>query len=141
MRAALLCVGILVGCGPAAKECTTTFSGNFTDSSTGTCPTLDTVLRFSLPAPTINSAATGFIEVSSPTLTSQSTPGDWSAVTTREPGCVYAAGRGAVPSGTFELKLTSTRPPHGTLEIVQYVHALTMTDCGRGDTETIRLEF
>lgn len=139
----------LFGCGPKAAVCTATFSGNFADASTGSCPSLEPLgagflFRFEAQAPAVNSTLRGSIELAGPvpsTSSSQAAILDWSAVLTREPGCVTAAGKGAVPAGTFQLRLDVTEPPHGTLELTAYVHALPMADCGRGDVETLRLEF
>ena len=130
-------MAVLAGCGPAPTVCTAVFSGNFSDSSSGACPTLDgTTLRFRAEAPSVNSALAGMIADVDRLGT-----GDWSAVLTREPGCVYTAGRDATPRGTYVLTLTSTAPLHGTLVLEQVVHALPMADCGRGDLETVRLAF
>ena len=141
---ALIAVLWLSACGPASSVCSATFSGNFADSSTGSCPRLDgTVLRFIAAAPTVSSTLTGSIDLGPglrpSTLTSLTTPNDWSALLTREPGCVYTAGKGAVPPGTFFLTLDAEL--HGTLELNQTVHALPMADCGRGDLQTVRFEF
>ena len=137
---------VLSGCGPRPTVCTAAFSGNFADSSSGNCPVLEpvdggTVLRFRADAPSVNSSLSGSIALGGTTpstLSSQTATGDWSAVLTREPGCLYLLGRDAVPAGTFSLTLD---PPHGTLELHAYVHALPMADCGRGDVETIRFDF
>ena len=147
---ALAAVMVLGGCGPKPAACTATFSGNFSDSSSGSCPTFEPadggwVFRFHADARAVNSALNGSIAFGPGPVpsssSSQTAPSDWSALLTREPGCVYAAGRGAVPSGTFVLTLESGVPPHGTLELRQYVHSLPMADCGPGDVETIRFEF
>ena len=145
MKLYALAVLVLCGCGPKPSVCTATFSGNFADFSTGGCPTREgTLLRVHADAPAVNSTLSAAIELgaTASSLTSLTTTGDWSAVLTREPGCVYSAGRGAVPAGTFTLELLhSVEPLHGTLELRQFVHALPMADCGRGDLETVRFEF
>lgn len=145
MRCAALFFAVVLGaCGPAPTVCTAAFSGNFFDASSGACPTLDgTTFRFRADAPAVNSALVAMIALGDvpASATSQTATGDWSAVLTREPGCVYTAGRGATPPGTYVLTLSSTVPLHGSLVLEQVVHALPMADCGRGDLETVRLQF
>ena len=157
----LTSAALLAGCGasPARKACTAEFTGNFADGSTGepTCASLEQAdagargwsLRFRAEAPTANTTLTGAIGLGAAphagTLTSQSSDEEWSARATREPGCIYSAGTRAVPRGSFILVLDPVDSVsglvHGRLELHQIVHALQLTDCGAGDTETVQLEF
>ncbi len=138
----------LAACGPAPSTgpvCTATFAGNFSDFSRGACPIAAQAFEFTADAPSAGARLTGKIELGAglvpSTFTSHSTTGAWSALMTREPGCVYSAGRDVVPAGSFRLVLTAISPAHGTLELTQYVHALPGANCGPGDVQTVRLEF
>lgn len=131
-----------------ARQCAATFSGNFAETSTGDgdCASLDAdgVLTFSIMSSTL--AAPLAIEISigphigagaySPALVD-----DWSALVTSsiDSGCVYSAGRDAVPNGSFALDLDASL--HGTLHIDQYLHALVLDDCGSVSTETVEVAF
>lgn len=147
MRPVLAVALALAACGPplAAPKCTAVFTGNVSDASEGACPTVQQDFAFTAEAPSAQARLTGKIALGAglvpSTFTSQGFGGEWSALMTREPGCVYAAGRDVVPTGSFRLVLTSISPAHGTLALTQYVHALPGADCGRGDVQTVRLEF
>lgn len=146
-RAALLL--LLAGCGgltvPQPKVCAASFRGNFADASQGRCPTLDQTFAFEAAAPSVSALLKGSIDLGPGlvpgSFSSQSAPGDWNAVLTREPGCVVSAGRDVVPSGSFLLVLDSLAPAHGRLELLSYVHALGGADCGLGDAEHVTLDF
>lgn len=147
MRYAVLAIA-LAACGPSAStepKCTATFAGNFADYSEGACPSAKQDFEFTADAPSVSARLTGKIALGPglvpTTFTSQSATGAWSALMTREPGCVYSAGRDVVPQGNFRLVLSSIAPAHGTLELTQYVHALPGADCGRGDVQTVTLAF
>lgn len=150
MRRALL-VLLVSACGGGSPECTAIFSGNFSDfvSAKAACPQFsESTLRFELTAVAAQSRLAVALDLgpnpTPGTFTSQSTVGDWSATSTREPGCVYAGGAKAVPAGRYTLVLDSIDAktgPHGSLMLLQAVHALDGIDCGRGDQERVQLEF
>ena len=69
----------------------------------------------------------------------------WSAISTDSAGCVYDAGDRVVPPGSFTLTLTSVDTDagvaHGTVEVLQSVHAPSMKDCGNDNYEQIDVNF
>ncbi len=140
-----------VVCGGA---CPVAFSGNFAEStlsgaSCATVTTPDTTLAFSIDSSAIGSPLAVSIDLGSAPgagAYSSETIASWTAVAAKsigDGGCVFSAGTGITPTGSFTLSLTAidAQAAHGTLEIVQYVHALQGTDCGVADTETIDVVF
>jgi hypothetical protein len=152
---ALWLAALLGGCGsPPAAQCTASFSGNFTElvSSTQACPKLQkagasTVLTFDVTAPIAVTRLAVVLDLGANPAPGryapQDTTGTWWAASTRDPGCVYSAGATAVPSGAFVLVLDSVdaKAPHGTLSLLQGVHALDTFGCGDGDVERVELDF
>jgi hypothetical protein len=60
--------------------------------------------------------------------------------------CVYIAGAGWVPSGSFALHLdsittTGNTSAHGMLSLVTYAHAPTAGNCGPSETENVAIGF
>ena len=155
MRPAFAALLVLAGCGGGASECTAIFSGNFADFVSGkaVCPKLQrlkssSVLTFDVTAAAAKSRLSVVVDLGpSPapgTFSSQAAGGTWWATSTREPGCVYAAGAQAVPAGQFTLTLDSLDAKsglHGALWVLQGVHALDGFDCGAGDEERAQVEF
>ena len=141
----------LVGCGTPTVECSAIFSGNFSDFSSGkpVCPKLqragpDWKLTFEVTAAVALTRLGAGIDLGpnpTPGTVSSQGAGEWSATSTREPGCVYAAGTRAVPAGRFTLVLDSVDAPHGSLTLIQGVHALDGVDCGPGDQQRVDVEF
>ncbi len=129
--------------------CTATFSGNFSETSTGDadCPTLSgTKLQLSLPSQTLMTHLAivldlGVVDTGS---YSEQTIALWNAAATQTVGpgaCYYIAGSESSPHGSFQLALTSIAPLHGHLTILQYVLARAFTDCGGGNTENVDVTF
>jgi hypothetical protein len=160
--AAAACAGCSGGGGGGDAGCTAAFSGNFAERSTdpGNCPTLepgagategDTELRFSVGSAALHQTVGISIDLGAapaPGGYAPTTVREWTALSLRgvENGtCVYRAGSDAVPPGTFALTLDAVDldagTVHGSLELIQYVLAVSTADCGRGDTETIDLTF
>jgi hypothetical protein len=155
---------VLGGCGDnrvapdamAEITCTAAFTDNFTESSTraANCPSLDTAdghatLRFSIPSQTIGAAfaiAVDLGEAATPGVyTAQNLATPWTATALHEfemTSCLYNAGAGAVPQGTFRLVLDATAPgPHGSLDLVLYVLARPYTYCGETNVERLAVTF
>ncbi len=155
MRRAALLLWAVAGCGGGRPECSALFGGNFADfvSGAAVCPqTVRTAssweLRFDLTATAAAARLRARFELG-PTpapgvVTSTAVPGRWGATSTREPGCVYAAGPEAVPSGSFSLVLDAIDLQgiaHGSLKLVQAAHTLDGFDCGAGDVERVEFDF
>ncbi len=147
------------GIDAAAARCTATFSGNFSETSSGgsDCPMVatdpasgDVTLAFDVPSTTLAAplaiafdlGATPAPGVYSPEIVS-----DWTALVTSsvDSSCVYSAGSDAVPNGSFTLTLVSidagARTAHGSLMLDEYLHAFVLTDCGPVPTEDVELVF
>jgi hypothetical protein len=85
------------------------------------------------------------------TFSSTTSSFDWSATALldADASCSYAAGLTAVPAGSYSLVLdavdaaedASSGAPHGTLDLVLFVHAPPATACGQHDTENVRVTF
>jgi len=156
-RAPLLVLLAACGGSTGPQPCSATFSGNFTDATQTltNCPRISHdsagtgwLFHFKLASPAAQTTDEGTIELgptAAPTSLSEGTGSSWSSAATREPGCVYSAGDEAVPTGSFNLTLTtvdtSKGEATGRLELRQFVHAQPMTDCGAGDEEVLTLEF
>lgn len=71
----------------------------------------------------------------------------WSALAIVPAGCTFSAGDAAVPQGSFQLALTQvelgqeTGQVHGTLRVIESVHAAPGTVCGSSNQETVDLRF
>jgi hypothetical protein len=135
-------------CGDAAvcgNACEASFSGNFAELSysAASCPTLGSDLAFSIPSTTIGSDLAVSIAIGGPGTYSSETVATWTAVAARsigDGGCVYSAGSDIVPTGSFTLDLANATP-HGTLDLVLYVHALQASDCGTASNEAVEVVF
>ena len=146
----------------ARPPCSAAFTGNFTETSSsgGDCPTVtagsgsavgDTALGFVVLSTTLGSPFTIAIDLGpmpSAGAYSSETVTSWSAHAALNIGgvdCLYSAGDGSVPPGSFALSLTAidlgAATAHGTLDVVQYVLTPPFTNCGTGTTETIALSF
>ena len=139
----------------AAATCSATFSGSFTEASSGDgdCATLsasgaDVVLGFAIPSTTIAAPLALAFDLGpapSPGRYAPEIVQTWSAIATSsvDSACVYSAGQGAVPSGTFTLTLDAidASAAHGSLEVDTFLHAFVMTTCGAVPTETVVIEF
>jgi hypothetical protein len=150
-----LALGALVLAAGCGRPCAVALEGNLSARFSGpaACPGLEQAdgawtlaLGFDRPGELALEVALGLGE--SPTAGgsgSATATAPWSAVLRREPGCVASAGSDAVPAGAFHLELIEvslgSRRAHGTLEVLQAVHALPGADCGAGDDQRLRLEF
>jgi hypothetical protein len=70
----------------------------------------------------------------------------WNITMKNAAGCDFSAGTEVVPTGSFTLDLSSlptsdAGAPKGKLDATLYLHALSMMDCGPGDTEQISITF
>ncbi len=153
MRIALLL--LLVGCSSSSDTCTTTLTGNLTESAkTTNCASLssmqdDVTLAIALTLPDGASFAISIDLGVMPTAGTflPQTTGAWSVLgsrTTADGGeCSYAAGSTAVPLGSFDLELSelTATEAHGTLTLAAFVQAQPSTDCGSGDNEMIDVAF
>jgi hypothetical protein len=129
-------------CGNA---CEASFTGNFAETSysDANCPTLGSDLAFAIPSTTIGSDLAVTIAVDGPGTYSSETVATWTAVAARsigDGGCVYSAGSDIVPTGSFTLEVVDSSP-HGTLDLVLYVHALQASDCGAASNEAVEVVF
>ena len=152
MKAAA-CLLVLAACGDntppppdARADCTATFTGNFSDTSTmpGCAMLAGTTLTFAIPTQALDAplAITIQLPSTSPGPTSSELVADWKARGAHHIGngfCIYQAGATSVPSGYFTLTLDDDT--HGTLELTAYVLEFPGTDCGAGDTESLRVAF
>jgi hypothetical protein len=135
-------------CGDAAvcgSACEASFTGNFAETSysAANCPTLGSDLAFAIPSTTIGSDLAVSIAIGGPGTYSSETVATWTAIAARsigDGGCVYSAGSDIVPTGSFTLDLASASP-HGTLDLVLYVHALQASDCGTASNEAVEVVF
>lgn len=80
------------------------------------------------------------------TLTSTDTLHEWAASITGDDdgGCVLAAGRSTVPSGSFTLSALTVPDaglPRGVLDVVLTVQAASAIDCGPTDSEYLHVTF
>lgn len=142
-----------------APGCDAAFAGNFRDASrtVDNCPRLapgaTVALGFTIPSAMLAAPLVVAIELGSAPVTgaySSQTIHRWSAVATRvapaaEPNCLITAGSDATPTGSFALRLdaidVAAGRAHGSLSIVQYVHAPMFTSCGAVVNETVELTF
>jgi hypothetical protein len=149
---------VLAGCSSSSAAptmCTLHFSGNIVDDAVAPpCVTLkgqgdgtwslavDTssqaVARLTASIDLGSTPATGVL--SSDTLATWQVDGLSSTS-----NCVFSAGGASVPTGSFSLALstvdTAQGVVHGTLDLVTYLHAPPLTDCGHGDIENIAIDF
>ena len=144
---------------PATGPCTAYFSGDVTDTATvPQCAALSIgdagswALDIGVSSPRVPEVQ---IEIDFPALpapgnVSSDTVGSWSVVQSLgADACSLGAGSAAVPTGSFTLALQSivtdegaaTATAHGTLDLVLYVHAPAMTDCGPHDVENVEVRF
>lgn len=163
MRGVLFIVALTIACtthdaGGDAGTCTVYFAGDVVDTSTSTgCASLafaDGAWTLSAHAssasiPSFDVTITIGASVAPGGISSDVVAG-WSATATSngDAGCGYTAGNADVPTGSFTLDLTSvdiaeasTSVAHGTLDVVLYVHAPPLTDCGQRDVENVELRF
>jgi hypothetical protein len=159
-----LAVALLAACGDnahgvdAGVTCAATFAGNFADttSSQQTCAQLtkasgsdDVLLGFAIDSGVLGAQATISIDLGIAPATgaySSETLATWHAVEARsieDGACVYSAGSVVVPTGSFQLQLgdLDAAGAHGSLSVVQYVHAVDSANCGPFDTEMIDVAF
>jgi hypothetical protein len=135
-------------CGDAStcgSACEASFTGNFAETSysDANCPSAGSALTFAIPSATIGNALAVSITVGGPGTYSSETVADWTAVAARsigDGGCVYSAGSDIVPTGSFTLDLVDSSP-HGTLDLVLFVHALEASDCGPASNEAVEVVF
>ncbi|HEX4455847.1 MAG TPA: hypothetical protein VH143_33535 [Kofleriaceae bacterium] len=131
-------------CGTA---CEASFAGNFAETSyrDANCPSAGSALTFAIPSATIGGDLAVSIAVGGPGTYSSETVAAWTAVAARsigDGGCVYSAGSDIVPTGSFTLDLQAGgSAPHGTLDLVLFVHALQASDCGPASNEAIEVVF
>jgi hypothetical protein len=136
---------------PSAIACSATFTGNYSEQSSGPsdCATLsgDGSLVLHIPVATLSATLDVSIALgASPTpgrMTSE-TVSAWSASV--QARCTYGAGSSVVPPGNFELTLDALDPAassaHGTLAITQYLLQFPgIPYCGPYDTELVTLTF
>ena len=154
---AALCVAAAAcGAAPAAPDaatCALALGGNFdeTASSPAFCPTVAAgELDFTLPSSVLGSPIDAAIDLGAAPASgtySSETVARWRLIAARSVGvdgaCVYSAGDEVTPHGSFTLALTAIdqMTAHGTLDAILWVHAVTGTDCGGGDTETVHVSF
>jgi len=144
MRALIVAV-LLSACGSSADRCTAVLSGNLTETVTSDdCASLDDgTLAIDVTGGASFTISIDLGDAVTGTYASATTT-SWSVLgnrTTDDGGlCVYAAGSTAVPTGSFTLDLTSLAP-HGSVQLVTFVQAQPMTDCGAGDNEMIGVAF
>jgi hypothetical protein len=129
-------------CGSA---CEASFTGNFVETSysAANCPSAGSALTFAIPSTTIGGDLAVSIAVGGPGTYSSETVADWTAVAARsigDGGCVYSAGSDIVPTGSFTLELSDSSP-HGTLDLVLFVHALQASNCGPASNEAVEVVF
>ncbi len=137
-------------------SCAVSFTGNFDESqlSTATCPVVtvdgasgDALLGFAIISTKLRAELDISIDLGStpgPGVYSPETVGAWSAAVAAnaaDSDCEYSAGSMAVPTGTFTLTLDTIAPPHGVIDILQFVQAAAGTPCGIGETETVEVDF
>ena len=160
----LLLVLGLAACGDnlhgvdAGATCTATFAGGFVDttSSGAACAQVgkasgsdDVLLGFAIDSRVLGAQATISIDLGVAPATgsySSETLATWHAVEARsinDGACVYSAGSVVTPIGSFQLALAAVDgdSAHGSLSIVQYVHAVDGANCGPSDTETVDVAF
>ena len=137
---------------PDATTCVATFGDNFADttSSPAACATVTGgTLTFAIDSQALGSTLAIAIELgAAPAIGTYSseTIATWSTAAARsidDGGCVYTAGDQVIPHGSFTLSLAAidAGTAHGTLEVIQAVHALQGTDCGASDRETVDVVF
>ena len=164
MRAVVAALAALAACGDnlpgvdAAVTCTATFAGGFADttSSGGACAQLakasgsdDMLLGFAIDSNVLGAQVAISIDLGVAPATgaySSETLATWHAVEAKsilDGACVYSAGSVVTPNGSFQLALAAldAGTAHGSLSIVQYVHAVDGANCGPSDTETIDVAF
>jgi hypothetical protein len=158
LAAACAACGDDAGAVDAGAGCAANFTGAYADyaSSPATCAMLSTdsasgdqLLEFSIDSHTLGAEVMIEIDLGAAPATgpyTSETLGTWHAVeadSRADGGCVYSAGSEVVPNGNFALTLTAldTATAHGTLDVLQYVHALEGTDCGANDNESIHVAF
>jgi hypothetical protein len=143
------------GGGGAAIPCAARFVGNYDDLQDyhAQCASLvhggkSWTLDVDVDSPKLGGQTQIRIDLgASPTAGSFSseTLASWSAVAAESNSCAFEAGSQVVPTGSFSLTLTKIDTAagvvHGTLEILQTVHAPPMTDCGKDDHEQIDVQF
>lgn len=110
-----------------------------------------TTLSLSIPVMTLATKLTVSIDLGAspaPGTYSSETVALWNALASQRLGegaCVYSAGAGAVPPGSFRLALAAidltAATAHGTLSLTQHVLALPGTACGPSNTELVTLTF
>lgn len=144
------------GFAEADRPCGAVFSENFAETWTGLpgCAGLEqsdghTMLRLAVPSQTIAAQLEIAIDLGAApapgTYTSQNLTTPWSADALHEfemTSCLYHAGAGSVPPGTFHLELDAVEPrAHGTLELMLYVLGRPYTYCGETNIERVAVSF
>jgi hypothetical protein len=143
------------GGGAPAVPCAARFVGDYADLQMygSECASLesegkDFTLAISVSSPKIDTQTVIKIDLGDQPETgpsSSATLPRWSAISADSAGCVYEAGNQVVPPGSFTLTLTALDPSsgvvHGTLEVLQSVHAPPMKDCGKTNYEQIDVQF
>ena len=142
--------------GGAEPACGAVFSENFAETWTGLpgCAGLaqadgTTTLRLSIPSQTLAASLDIAIDLGAApppgTYSSQSLATPWSADALHEfdmTSCLYHAGAGSVPPGTFQLVLDTVDPrAHGSLEVMLYVLSRPYTYCGETNIERVAITF
>jgi hypothetical protein len=133
----------------APPGCAAAFTGAFaeTSSSPANCPTLGSgTLDFAVPIAALG--ATLDVSIALPAVEpgtySSETIARWSAMALErqgDGGCVYRAGNGATPQGSFMLSLASVAPPGGMLALALPVLTLPGSTCGSADVEMAAILF
>lgn len=139
-------------------SCQATFSENFVERWDGPadCGEMtidadsgDAVLGLSIPSSYLGVSFEVAIDLgASPgagTYSSQSSGNDWHVSALKEfdmTSCLYQAGAGRIPPGTYTLTLDAVgEVPHGTLDVALYVLSRPYTYCGERSTEHLRMTF
>lgn len=116
-----------------------------TDATTG-----DGVLALTIPSSYLGAPFEVMIDLGANagagSYSSQGSPGGWSVTALQQlelTSCLYQAGAGLVPPGTYTLTLDSVggAAPHGTLDMRLYVLSRPYTYCGEQTTEHLHVAF
>jgi hypothetical protein len=147
----------VVDAGPI--PCTVYFSGDIVDTATiPGCATFaqgdagDWLLSMAVSSPKVPEVDVAIDFPSAPATGSVSsdTVANWSVVeNTGADACSLGAGSASVPTGSFTLSIQSITTAdggtletmHGTLDLVLYVHAPAMFNCGPQNVENIEVRF
>jgi len=144
------------GAAQGGAACQATLSENFAERWDGQCARMTTddasgdgVLKLTIPSSYLGVAFDVRVDLGAApgpgSYSSQSSARAWSVLALKEfdmTSCLYQAGAGMVPPGTYRLDLDAAGDtPHGTLEMEMYVLSRPYTYCGERSTEHLHVTF